>query len=138
MSAQAGDDLTGLVRRGMDAFNRGDIQTVLAMLDYDVEVYSHPDTGNTGTYRGHDGFLQWVNLWLDAWDEFHSEVREVEVLDDEHVVAIMDQFARGKGSGIPVEQRGVAYLFTIREGRTTYMGLYLDRETALADLSRLG
>ena len=43
-----------------------------------------------------------------------------------------------KRSGIPVEQRGVAYLFTIRERRTTFMGLYLDRDTALADLARAG
>ena len=131
-------DLEDLVRRGLDAYEQGDLQAVLATLSPDVEVYSHPDTGNTGAYHGHEGFMQWLGLWLDAWEEFRIEVREVEALDDAHVLAIMDQYGRGKGSGIPVEQRGVAYLFTIRDGQTTFMGLYLDRVTALADLARAG
>jgi ketosteroid isomerase-like protein len=136
VTARPAGDLEGLVRRAFQAYDRGDLQTVLATLDDDVEVYSHPDTGNTGTYHGHKGFLQWVALWLDAWEEFRIEVREVKVLDDVHVLAVMDQFGRGRGSGIPVEQRGVAYLFTVRDGRTTFMGLYLNRDTALADLGR--
>jgi ketosteroid isomerase-like protein len=132
------DDVRELVRRGLDAFNHGDLQTMLALLDSDVEIYSHPDTGNTGTYHGHEGFMQWLQLWLDAWEEFRIEIRDIEALDDEHVLAVTDQFGRGKGSGVPVELRGATYAFTIREGRTTYVGLYLDRETALADLDRAG
>ncbi|MDQ6915052.1 MAG: nuclear transport factor 2 family protein [Actinomycetota bacterium] len=130
MSADSAD----LVRRGMDAFNQGDLQTILAMLDYDVEVFSHPDTGNPGSYRGHDGYLQWAASWLEAWDDFRVEVREVEALDDEHVIAVTDQFARGKGSGVEVSRRGVTFAFTLHEGRATRLGLYLDREAALADL----
>jgi ketosteroid isomerase-like protein len=122
------------VRRGLEAYNRGDLDTIMSLLDEDVEVYSHPDTGNSGTYRGHEGFLEWSRLWLDAWESFRIEVKEIEALDDEHLIAITDQTARGRGSGIEVQQKGVAYLFELRGGRTTRMGLYLDRETALADL----
>jgi ketosteroid isomerase-like protein len=136
MSAQPGADIEAIVRQGMEAFNRGDLQAILALLDEDVEVYSHPDTGNSGTYRGHEGYLEWTKVWLDAWEEFRIEVREIEVLDDEQALAITDQFARGRGSGVPVELRGATYVFTVREGRATRMGLYLDRATALADLDR--
>jgi ketosteroid isomerase-like protein len=122
------------VRRGMEAFNRGDLPAILAMLDDDVEVFSHPDTGNPGTYRGRDGYLEWAASWLEAWDDFRVEVREVEALDDEHVIAVTDQFGRGKGSGVEVGRRGVTFAFTLREGRATRLGLYLDREAALADL----
>jgi ketosteroid isomerase-like protein len=122
------------VRRGLEAFNSGDLPTIFGLLDEDVEVYSHPDTGNSGSYHGHDGFMDWVRLWLDAWESFHIEIREIEALDAERLIAITDQTGRGKGSGIEVQQKGVAYLFTLRDGRATRMGLYLNRETALANL----
>jgi ketosteroid isomerase-like protein len=122
------------VRRGMEAFNRGDLPAILAMLADDVEVFSHPDTGNPGTYRGRDGYVQWAASWLEAWDDFRVEVREIEALDDEHVIAVTDQFARGKGSGVEVGRRGITFGFTLREGRAVFMGLYLDRDAALADL----
>lgn len=130
----AGEDNVEVVRRGLEAFNRGDIDAILALLDADVEVYSDPDTGNTGTYHGHRGFIDWTRLWLDAWEEFRIEVREVEAIDDEHLIAITDQTGRGRGSGIEVEQKGVAYAFTVRGGRAVFMGLYFTRENALADL----
>jgi ketosteroid isomerase-like protein len=123
-----------LVRRGMEAFNRGDFPTLLALLDDDVEVFSHPDTGNPGSFRGHDGYLEWAASWLEAWDDFRVEIREVEELDDEHVIAVTDQFARGKGSGVDVSRRGVTFAFRLREGRATRLGLFADREAALADL----
>lgn len=118
----------------MEAFNRGDVEAILAMLDRDVEVFSHADTGNEGRYRGHDGYLLWLESWLEAWDEFRIEVREVEPVDDETVLAITDQAGRGQGSGVVVTRGGITFAFTIREGLVTRIGLYLDRETALGDL----
>jgi ketosteroid isomerase-like protein len=120
-----------LVRSGFEAFNRGDVTGVLALLHPDVEVHSVAEVGEEGTYHGHQGFLDWTAIWLDAWDDFKIEVEEIEEVDDENVLIHAHQWGRGKGSGLEVEQRGI-YLFTMHEGLATRLHLYADRESALA------
>ena len=120
-----------LVRSGFEAFNRGDVTGVLALLHPDVEVHSVAEVGEEGTYHGHQGFLDWTAIWLDAWDDFKIEVEEIEEVDDENVLIHARQRGRGKGSGLEVEQNGI-YLFTMREGLATRLHLYADRESALA------
>lgn len=38
-------------RAGFDAFNRGDLEGVLAVLAEDIEVFSSPALPNSGTFR---------------------------------------------------------------------------------------
>jgi ketosteroid isomerase-like protein len=120
-----------LARAGFEAFNRGDLETVLSLLSPDVEVHSVAEMGEEGTYHGHEGYLEWTGIWLDAWEEFQVELIEVEAVDDENVLVHSRQRGRGKGSGVEVEQLGV-YLFTVRDGRAVRLHLYGDRESALA------
>jgi ketosteroid isomerase-like protein len=107
---------------------------VLALFDPDIEIYAPPDLANSGTYHGHDGYLQWLGGWIEAWDEFRIELVDVIVVDDANVIALADQHGRGQGSGIEVQQRGIAYLFTIRDGRAVRFHLYPSREAAMAAL----
>lgn len=120
-----------LARRGLDAFNRGDIEAVLALMSPDVEIHSVAEMGEEGTYYGHDGYLAWTRIWLEAWDDFRVEVDEVEEIGDDDILVHSTQHGRGKGSGLEVDQRGV-YLFTVRDGLLTRLHLYADRESALA------
>ena len=122
-----------LARAGFDAFNRGDVAGVLKLLDPDVEIHSVAEVGEEGTYHGHQGYLDWTAIWLDAWSEFHVELLEVEEVDDENVLVHSRQWGRGKGSGLEVEQRGI-YLFTVRDGLAVRLHLYADREAALRAL----
>lgn len=125
-----------LVRRGIEAVNRGDVDTVFDLLDDDVELYSDASTGTPGSYRGKHGYLEWSRQWLEAWDEFHTEVREIELVGDDGVLVTVDQTGRGQGSGIEVGVAGVVYFFRIRDGRATHVALYMDRAAADADLGR--
>jgi len=120
-----------LARAGFEAFNRGDIETVMGLLDPEVEIHSVAEVGEEGTYHGHEGYLEWTSIWLDAWDEFTVELTEIEEVDESNVLIHSRQRGRGKGSGLEVEQYGV-YLFTIRNGLATRLHLYADRESALA------
>jgi ketosteroid isomerase-like protein len=128
------DDDVELVRRGMEAVNRGDDEAVLALLADDVEVYSDSSTGNPGSYRGKDGYLEWSREWLEAWDEFRMDVRAIEPVGDDDVLVTVDQMGKGKGSGIEIGVSGVVLHFRIRAGRATRVALYLNREAAAADL----
>ena len=120
-----------LARAGMEAFNRGDVEAVLALMSPDVEVQSVAEVGEEGTYHGHQGYQAWVRIWLEAWDDFRIEVDEVEELSDEEMLVHTRQYGRGRDSGLEVEQRGV-YLFTVHDGLLTRLHLYADRESAVA------
>ncbi len=119
------------VRTGIEAFNRGDVKGVLQFLDEDVEIFSSPELANPGTYRGHDGYQQWLGNWLEVWDGFEADVERVEPVGEGHVVAAVHQHARGKGSGIEVEMR-VGYMFELGESNTKALHLYPTWDEAMA------
>lgn len=119
-----------LVRRGVETFRRGDVDGLLALAREDFEIFLPTHLPNSGTYRGHDGFLAWLGQWLDAWEDFTVAIADVEPAGERHVVAMMRQSARGKGSGIPVDME-IAYLWEVRDGRFAAMHLYDSREEAL-------
>ena len=108
------------------------MDAVWAITADDVEVGGAPELPNSGTYRGQEGFVTWIAQWLDAWDEFRIELVEVVAIDDQHVLVEVDQHGRGKGSGLEVTQRGLAYLVTVGDGAVVRLYLYPDRAAALA------
>ncbi|MDQ6811801.1 MAG: nuclear transport factor 2 family protein [Actinomycetota bacterium] len=76
--------------------------------------------------------------WLREWEDFHvTDVEEYRVVDQDRVLVLHRFTARGKASGLQVEQtlpRG-AMLFRIRDGKVTELRLFAsDRDRALADL----
>ncbi len=85
-----------LLREGIAAYNRGDTDAVLAALDLEIEVYAPPEVVNAGTFHGHEGYLTWVESWLDAWEEFRIAPVEIEQFGDDFLVH-MDARGRGKG-----------------------------------------
>src|SRR5436190_217494 len=56
-----------IVRSVLAAYNRGDIEGVLAVVSPNVEVVSTPDMPNDGRFEGHEGFMTWLTQWLEAW-----------------------------------------------------------------------
>jgi ketosteroid isomerase-like protein len=121
-----------MVRSGIEAYNQGDIEAVLVIFAEDVEIYAPPDYLNSGTFHGHKGFLEWVGAWNEAWDSFDQEVESIEPVGERCVIAEVHQTARGRGSGIEIDQRA-AYLWEVREdGKCTFQGLYPDAQRATA------
>jgi ketosteroid isomerase-like protein len=130
-------ELEGLARRSIDAYNRGDVGALLEQLDEEIEVYTPPELPNAGTYRGHQGFLQWLGQWDEAWEEFRLEIERIDFVGDRCGVVTVRQFGRGAGSGVEVEMR-IAQLYEMRGDKATRLHYYPDRETALATAERLG
>jgi ketosteroid isomerase-like protein len=120
------------VRAGMEAYNAGDIETVLSVFADDIEIYAPQDFLNAGTFHGHDGFLRWVSAWNEAWESFEIDVDAIEPVGQRHVVAEVHQRARGRGSGIDIDQR-VAYVYELRDdGKCSFQGIYPEAEQAYA------
>jgi ketosteroid isomerase-like protein len=121
-----------LVRAGVEAYNVGDIQAVLDSLADDVVTYAPPDYLNSGTFHGHDGFLEWVGAWNEAWESFQQSIESIEPVGERCVIAEVHQTGRGRGSGIEIDQHS-AYLWEVRDdGKCTFQGLYPDAERAFA------
>jgi steroid delta-isomerase-like uncharacterized protein len=90
---------TDFVNRWMDATNRGDMETLLAMCHADVEL-SNPD----GTFRGADGVRALFQPYFDAVSERAVDIRNVIDAGDTVVV----EFAiRGRNTGPTATPQGV-------------------------------
>jgi ketosteroid isomerase-like protein len=124
-----------IARSAIEAFNRGDVDAVLALAAPNVEVYAPPDSPNPGRYVGYDGYLQWSEQWLEAWETFTLDVLDIEAVDDRHVVAVVRQNGRGRLSGLEVTMAG-AHLYEIdADGKIVRFQLHDERERALENVT---
>jgi ketosteroid isomerase-like protein len=92
-------------RRGVEAGNRGDVETLLQELDPEVEWHSalHALLGGEQTvFRGHDGVREMFRDAYEAFGAIRIEISEIRDLGD-RLVAIGRTRARGKASGADVE-----------------------------------
>ena len=65
-----------LTHRTIDAFNRRDLDALLALLDDDAEVA--PGAASIeGNYHGHAGFRRWWESLFEGFSDFTTEVVEL-------------------------------------------------------------
>jgi ketosteroid isomerase-like protein len=97
-------------------------------LDAEFEIHEH-DLPEGGVYRGPEGAKRWAATWVDAWDDWGIENEEYIDAGD-RVVVVAHLWARGKGSGTPVQQRH-AIVFTVREGKAVRLDYFGSKAEAL-------
>jgi ketosteroid isomerase-like protein len=101
---------------------------VWATMDEHVEIRDH-DIPEQGAYRGHDGFLRWMEDWDAPWAEWSLEITEFIDAGD-RVVAIVHLVATGRGSGVEVEREdGIVY--ELRDGKLVKIEYFNNRAQAL-------
>jgi ketosteroid isomerase-like protein len=117
------------VHRLIDAWNRSDVDAILALFDPHCEIVFPPEVPEPGPFYGHAELRQWAEGFLAAWETHHSEV--VEIVDaGESVIAVLHQVGRGIGSGIEMDETD-AHVFTIREAKIIRWQNFNDRAEAL-------
>jgi ketosteroid isomerase-like protein len=118
--------------RGLEAGNRGDVDTLLETLDSEVAWHSALHAllgGETTVYRGHDGIREMLRDLYEAFDEIRIEISEIRDLGD-RVVAIGRTRARGKTSGADVNTP-IGFVTEFRNGKAISVRGYLEPEEAL-------
>jgi uncharacterized protein len=118
-----------VVRTAYDAFARGDLPTVLGQLDPAVVSYTASPLPDPQEHRGHEGFLQWVENWTSAFDQFAMEAEEYTEVA-ENVVVRARQRATGASSKTPVEQT-FWFLNVLRNGKVSRIGIHATQDQAL-------
>jgi uncharacterized protein len=118
-----------VVRRMLDAFNRNDVDAVVAAFDQDCEVREPsemPDTPPSG-FHGHDGIREWMTNLREVGDA-HFEPRSFSGAGD---VLLAELAGRGRGQavGVPFEWTTFA-VFNLRDGRILRVQAFLNIDEA--------
>jgi uncharacterized protein len=115
-----------IVRRSYEAFERGDLDAVLADLDPEIEWHHAQGLPHGGLYRGRDEVRRNVFEPLDAewWSEFSALPDEILDAGDELVV--LGRYrgtAKGTGKRLDVP---FVHVWTLRDERATRFRQFLD------------
>ena len=120
-----------IVGRLIDAWNQRDLEAALEEMHPECEVRP---VEATETLRGHDGVAAAFRDWFEAFEEFMMEPEDF-IARGDRVLVPMRQRARGKGSGLEIEER-FFQLFTLREGKIFRFEEYSEEADARKALAR--
>jgi ketosteroid isomerase-like protein len=119
-----------IVRRNIEAFNRGDLDALFERVDADAVIADPPELPDAKVYRGPEGARESLERFLALFDRVQVDELE-EILENGEVVLAGIRFsAQGKGSGVEITQRRWDVL-TMRDGKVLRWAIYLDRAQAL-------
>jgi ketosteroid isomerase-like protein len=121
-----------LVRRGFMAAMEEDWPTALDTLDPTAEIHDF-DIPDAGVYRGHDGFLAWLEGWGEGWESWRADDPEFRAVGEDGVIALFRIVARGGHSGMELERLD-AIVYRIAGGRIVRMEYFNDRRLAFEAL----
>jgi ketosteroid isomerase-like protein len=126
-----------VVRRVFEAFRkgmeRGDLGAWFDSEDIadEAEWITPPGAlGGLGTYRGREGFLEFMRIWTENFEDWSVELEGLIDADDDRVVGLFRQRATGKRSGVPVELHQ-ALVYELERGRVIRIRNYIDPAEAL-------
>lgn len=124
------------VHEMLAAYIEGDEGTLRALIDPEGEIHGAPGLVNSGTYRGYEGFREWIGQWTEAWSEERFELGDFVEVDESVLVVPAHVTARGASSGVEIENV-FGWLFEWRDGLATRFHAYVTVEDALDAARRL-
>jgi uncharacterized protein len=121
------------LRDAYEAFNERGVEAILERLAPGFKVKdreSSPDRGETR--YGREGIKQLFDSYMEAFDALRLEPEEFIDAGD-HVVVLLNQRIRGKGSGAEVTGH-IAHVWTMSDGQVLRLRIFGDKEKALEAL----
>jgi ketosteroid isomerase-like protein len=94
-----------VVRRGYEAFARGDMESLAALLqEYLDPEFEYQSELAGEAFKGVEGMRDFLLEVRETFQGYTTEVDEI-IDSGEHVVVVSRQWGRGAGSGLPIEWR---------------------------------
>jgi ketosteroid isomerase-like protein len=118
-----------IVKRAMAAFEAGDLDTQLKILDPGVELVEWPEGPDQRRYRGHSGAIRAAESWSEVWEWIRVEADEVIDAGDK-VLICGRTFGKGKGSSVEVAI-DTYNVYTLRDGKVTRIEFFTTEEPAV-------
>jgi ketosteroid isomerase-like protein len=119
-----------IVRNVNGAFNRRDIDALIAFLDPSIEWWPAADELATGPVRGHDGRRRGIADLLEVGPDIQAEIEELFAAGDDQVVVCLRYWGHGRESGVPVEIRETQ-VHRLRGGKIIEVREYREKAEAL-------
>jgi ketosteroid isomerase-like protein len=119
-------------KRGLEAYNRRDLDAMLEMVDPDVEFHAVLQValgGEAVVYRGYDGARDMVRDLDETLAPLHIDISEIRDLDDV-LVATGSLRGRGTESGVDIESP-YGLVVEFRHGKAIRIRDFLDPKQAL-------
>jgi uncharacterized protein len=117
------------LRRGYAALSRGDYEAIRDLLDPKILLRDRPEAPDARSYRGYEGMLVTLRDTSESFENFRLDPERFFEHADK-VVVVLSMTGRGRGSGVPVEER-IAHLWTLREGLAVELRAFTDPADAL-------
>jgi uncharacterized protein len=124
------EESVAIARRAYEAFNRGDLQAMVADLAPNFEyATTGAIPGMIGVYRGVEGILGFLEWMRSEFERPRIEVHELVDAGDQVVAAVMLR-GRGKQSGVEVSW-DVWHVWTMEHGKVVHGQAFTSRKEAL-------
>jgi ketosteroid isomerase-like protein len=123
-----------LVRRMMEAYDRGDHAELYAGYHPDIEMHVARLVGDQlgfdPVYVGVDGIRRFFREWLESWETIAFDYEEFIDAGD-HVVVVLSQRMRGRVSGVELNRSSYAQVWTVADDKLVRSEFFLSRVDAL-------
>ncbi len=117
-----------IVRRGYEAFDRGEVTEMLSNVDPEAIIYRELPDG--ATYQGPEGLVRAIAEWVEDFDDFNVSAEEFIDANDHQVVVRVHQTAVGAQSGAPIEAT-FWFVHTLSDARVTRLDMLTSKAKAL-------
>jgi ketosteroid isomerase-like protein len=118
-----------LVRRSVDAWNRGDYAAASESVAPEIEVEDNLGGDLGGTHEGIAGFQRYLARFWSSFADFHTEIDEC-IAAGAEVAFLAHHYGRGRGSGVEVEMRNW-HVVTVRGGKFVRYRMFRTKAEAL-------
>ncbi len=110
-------------------FSEGKVWAAEDLLASDV-TSSWPDPGGRVVCHGRDELKLRLRDFLRHWSHYRAEAQQFEVLDEDSVLVVAQQYGRADWSGVEVESP-IYTVWRFKRGKVVGQHWALDREEAL-------
>lgn len=119
-----------IVTRGIDAFNRRDLDGLAELMTADCEWFpAMPGIVAGDSYQGREGLEAYLVDLATTWDALRVVAEESRDLGDS-VLVLGRLEGRGRGSGVPVDAP-IGVLDDFRDGKISRVRAFLDHGDAV-------
>jgi ketosteroid isomerase-like protein len=130
-------DNVEIIQQFLEATNRRDVEGMIALMHGDAEFVPITAAMEGVEYRGHAGVRQFMKDLTEHWEFFEAIHEKWQDLGD-RVVATGCWHARGKASGVEIDNQPAVWLAYVRDGRIARWRTYTDVDQGLAEAGIAG
>jgi len=122
--------LMELITDALDAWERLDLDALIATCDPSLEIRQPREFPDAQTYTGPDALVDSLLDWPRQWDDFRMEPRRVFAPDNEHIIVVTVHRGRPRSMDMEVEAE-ITFLLRYRDGLNVEWDMFLSVDDAL-------